>query len=91
MDIKKINELDSLQSKENDGRGVSCIRSIIFYLRQNDDDSAKKVYQSEGDKIRQYPVIQEWLIQNFGCRSHLKLNCDNWLCKDLNKYNQKRL
>ena len=76
-----INELDDLQSKENDGRGVACIRDIIFYLRRNEIDTAKRVYQSEGDKIRQYPEIQKWLLDNFGCRTHLKKNCDDWLCK----------
>ncbi len=76
-----IRILDDLQSKENDGRGVSCICSIISFLRRKEYNNAKRVYQYDGDKIRQYPEIQDWLSNNFGCRTHLKKNCDNWLCK----------
>lgn len=85
MDINKINELDILQSQENDGRGVSCVRSIVFYLRQNDEHTAKVVYQNKGDKILQYPKIQQWMEENFGCRLHLKINCDGWLCERIRR------
>jgi len=77
----KIEELNNLQSKENNGRGVSCINSIISCLVREDIEAAKRVYQSEGDKIAQYPEIQKWMLDNFGCRTHLKKNCDSWLCK----------
>jgi len=80
-----INELDDLQSKENEGRGISCICSIILCLRREDSDTAKRVYQIEGDKIRQYPKVEKWLLDNFGCRTHLKKNCDNWLCERLSQ------
>ncbi len=74
-------ELDALQAEQNDNRGISCVKSIVFQMRKNDMLSAKRVYQSEGDKISQYPGICEWLENHFGCRTHLKIDCDNWLCK----------
>ncbi len=81
--IAQAEELDALQAEQNEGRGVSCIKSIVFQMRKNDIDCAKRVYQLEGDKIRQYPEIQKWLLDHFGCRTHLKKNCDNWLCKKI--------
>ena len=81
---EKANELDTLQAEQNTGRGVSCIRGIVHCLRRGDINTAKRVYQSEGDKIREYPKIQEWLEKRFGCRIHLKKNCNNWLCKKIN-------
>ncbi len=82
----QADKLDYLQAEQNDGRGVSCVESIIFQIRKNDIDCAKRVYQSEGDKIREYPEIQKWLLDHFGCRTHLKKNCDNWLCKKLSQH-----
>ncbi len=81
VDIKEADELDALQAKQNKGRGISCVKSIIFQIRKNDYPTAKRVYQLEGDKIQQYSEIQEWLEKRFGCRTHLKKNCNNWLCK----------
>ncbi|MBK9141697.1 MAG: hypothetical protein IPM23_04320 [Candidatus Melainabacteria bacterium] len=50
-------ELDRLQSGENQGRGVSCVRTLIFYLRRKEFDKAKAVARNESDKIRSYPEI----------------------------------
>ncbi|MGD9684521.1 MAG: hypothetical protein AB7W16_25435 [Candidatus Obscuribacterales bacterium] len=50
-------ELDRLQSGENQGRGVSCVRTLIFYLRRQEFDRAKAVARNESDKIRSYPEI----------------------------------
>lgn len=54
-------ELDRLQSGKNNGRGVSCIQTIIIYLRIGDIDKAKAVYFNEGDKINNYPDIEKLL------------------------------
>ncbi|MDO8558206.1 MAG: hypothetical protein Q7S09_03395 [bacterium] len=53
--------LDVLQAKKNEGRGVSCIRTLIVYLRRGDIDSARAVCLNESDKIKSYQDIKEIL------------------------------
>lgn len=85
MEITKeqIDELDRLQAAHNDGRGISCVRSILIYLREGDIESAITIRCTEGDKIRQYKDVKDFLREMFGCRLHNKHNCDEWLCKEL--------
>jgi hypothetical protein len=56
-------ELDLLQSRENDGRGVSCVRSIVSYLRRDELSAARAVVNNEGDKIASYPAIEAVLMR----------------------------
>jgi hypothetical protein len=49
--------LDELQAKENRGRGVACVRSMVFLLRQGELGQAVAVANHEWDKIRNYPKI----------------------------------
>ncbi|MDR3616564.1 MAG: hypothetical protein P4L53_23595 [Candidatus Obscuribacterales bacterium] len=56
-------ELDSLQARENDGRGVSCVRSIVDYLRRDDLSAARAIVNNEGDKIASYPAIEAVLMR----------------------------
>lgn len=65
IDQETINKLDSLQSRQNDGRGVSCIKSVVAYLRMNDWKSAKTVYFNERDKVWQYPELKRFLDKMF--------------------------
>jgi hypothetical protein len=53
------NELDALQREENDGRGVSCIRTLLVYLRRGDLSAARAIINNEFDKIRNYPNIKD--------------------------------
>jgi len=57
-------QLDQIQSKENEGRGVTCVRDIVHHLRQENIEDAKAICWNEYDKIRNYPDIQEFLINN---------------------------
>ncbi len=50
-------ELDALQAIENDGRGVSCVRTVCLFLRRGDLQEAKSTVNNESDKIRSYPNI----------------------------------
>lgn len=75
--------LMDLKSVENDGRGIRCVGDIIHFLVRGDGNKAKAIYQNDGDKIISYPKIQEWMEKNFGCRTHLKKDCQNPLCKSL--------
>ncbi len=58
---KLADELDNLQKDKNNGRGVSCVQTIVFYLRQGDGRSAKNVCWNEADKISNYPDIRRVL------------------------------
>ncbi len=54
-------ELETLQGEQNDGRGVSCVRSVVHYLRVGDIASARQVCLTDGDKMRNYPVIKDYI------------------------------
>ena len=59
-----IDELDRLQSLKNQGRGISCVRTIIHYLRRGQIDLAKNVYEVDGDKIcAVYPDVDKMICQ----------------------------
>jgi hypothetical protein len=60
-----IEELKALEQKQNEGRGVSCVRSIIFYIEKEDLSSANAVCFNEGDKLRSYPEIVKVLRKMF--------------------------
>lgn len=86
-----IQKLTEANNQSNDGRGLSCIRSILFHLNQGDIDSAKTVYQTEGDKINSFPELQKILEDELGCRLHFMRDCQDWLCSSLRKYRDQRL
>jgi hypothetical protein len=60
------NLLDKLQSPKNQGRGVSCVQTLITYLRTGNYDWAKNVASNENDKIRSYGDIKLVLDYEFG-------------------------
>lgn len=76
-------ELDVLQAKKNEGRGVSCVRTMITYLRRGEINLALAVRQVDGDKTRSYPDIEQFLNDNFGCRLHGKVDCEVDWCGNL--------
>lgn len=57
-------QLDNLQKNENEGRGISCVRTIILYLNRGEIDTAKAVCKNEGDKISNYEEIKQFLVAN---------------------------
>jgi hypothetical protein len=56
-----INKLKELEKSQNNGRGVSCIRTIIIFLEHNKLDEALNCCYNENDKIRNYPEIKQLL------------------------------
>jgi hypothetical protein len=70
-------KLDELQVSKNDGRGVSCVRGIIFELRRGNVDSAKAICNNEGDKLRNYPDIVK-LIEEGLLEANLYLDLSKW-------------
>jgi hypothetical protein len=84
--MKKLaDELEELQSQENEGRGIRHIQAIITYLRRGDFDLAVNIYRVDGDKTNMYPVIRDFLAQYLGCRVHGVIDCPGWVCERYKK------
>ena len=58
-------ELDRLQAAKYEGRGVSCVQTLIFYLRRREFGSARAVANNESDKIRSHEDIV-LVLKRFG-------------------------
>ncbi len=56
-----VDQLNRLQAKHNDGRGISCVKSAVVQLQRHDITSAKRIIATEWDKIRNYRDVAEWL------------------------------
>lgn len=54
-----IQLLDNLQATKNSGRGIECVRTLLFYLRRGELDKAQAVYFNESDKITSYPDVDK--------------------------------
>jgi hypothetical protein len=78
---ENINELDALQAKQNNGRGISCVKSIVLFLKLGQIATAIQIRSWDGDKITSYPEVEQKLTKMFGCRLHAIHNCENFLCK----------
>jgi hypothetical protein len=61
-----IDKLDELQKIKNDGRGVTCVKSIVAFLRMNMVKDAIATYHWDSDKIRNYPDINKMIKEKFG-------------------------
>lgn len=64
------NELMALQGKENNGRGVSCVREVALHLNKEDIGRARQVAVTDWDKIRNYPDIAHLLKTHFRITSY---------------------
>ena len=66
MNMEELaDQLDIMQSEKNEGRGVSCIKTIVTCLRATPyKGTAKIVAWNENDKIRQYPDLWNLLNDN---------------------------
>jgi hypothetical protein len=75
--------LRELEQTLNPPMGISHVRAILTYIERGDLQSAIAVYQNDGDKNYQYPKLQDHLEYMFGCRTHLRVDCEDWLCARL--------
>lgn len=89
--LLSIGQLIDQEAKENEGRGVSCVKSIIHHLNSDGFHTAKVIYRNEGDKIRSYPRLQNILYNLFGCRNHFDKHCKDNICVALKGYNDRDL
>ena len=68
VETEWIDKLDNLQKIKNNGRGISCVKTFIDYLRMNMVEEALAVYNNESDKIRSYPDINKIIKEKFGIK-----------------------
>ena len=62
MKTKEISSnLFEMQQTKNQGRGVSCIRSVCAYLDLGKVEDAKLIIQHDWDKISNYGDIAKFL------------------------------
>jgi hypothetical protein len=80
---KQVEELRLAASAENNGRGIACVRSMLTALDQGDIETARIIFGNEGDKVRQYPMVDVLLHDILGCRMHGETDCDDSLCSSL--------
>lgn len=62
--MEEYEYLKQIESEQNDGCGVCCVKTLIMFLERNMVDEALAVYASEYDKIVSYPEIDEYLEQH---------------------------
>lgn len=80
----EIDKLKAANAVANGGRGLECVRQILTHLDRGDEESAASIRQNDGDKILSYPEVERVVLELFGCRTHLKKDCGNWLCVKIN-------
>jgi len=68
----QIEELKSFTYKENDGKGIQCVNSIISYLEANLIYDAVMIFINDGDKIANYPFVETLLEKMFGILGRYK-------------------
>lgn len=64
MDKNIIENLRLLQKKINNGRGISCVDTIIFFLENKKINEANACIINEWDKICGYPILEEYVKNN---------------------------
>jgi len=77
----QLTKLKELEKKQNEGRGVTCVRDIINLIEIKDFGRAIAVRQWDGDKTRSYPALEKCLTEIFGCRMHGTKKCKNAHCR----------
>lgn len=83
MKSKLIDQLETLESSKNDGRGISFVKEVIMHLRNGNIEKAKVVWSWDGDKVEtENRDVRDFLIKHLGCRLHGKIGCQKWLCKE---------
>jgi hypothetical protein len=80
---KHVEELRLAANAENNGRGISCVRSMLQALDRGDIETARIIFGNEGDKVRQYPRVDVLLRDILGCRMHGENDCEDSLCASL--------
>jgi hypothetical protein len=85
-----LQNLKDVESIQNDGRGVQCVKAIIESLEMGDYTGAMLIRQWDGDKTRSYPKMEKVLEDIFGCRLHGVIGCQNKHCLKYQQYIHER-
>jgi len=65
MNNKKLFEkLDTMQSLENNGRGIQCVKNAGFDFRAGDIQGGLQTLLIDSDKLTQYPEIEDFIHDN---------------------------
>ena len=62
--MKISEDLKFLQTQCNNGRGLSCVDTMIMYLDADYFHTAKVVATNEWDKISGYPILAKYIQSN---------------------------
>ena len=56
-------KLDALQGIQNDGRGISCVKEMIVYLRMGNIEAARSIAYTDHDKLNNpdYVEVREFI------------------------------
>jgi hypothetical protein len=83
MEITKadIDELERLGREAVPQTGHWTVIYIVQCLRRNDIQGAQTVYRTDGDKLWSYNKIRTKVESILGCRTHLRHNCQAYLCR----------
>ncbi len=57
-------ELDRLQSKKNEGRGVNHLTYVVSDLKSGDLEAARLDIRNQSDKFGNIPDIKDWVTNN---------------------------
>ena len=78
-----IENLEVINSTQNDGRGVSCVRAILAYLksRRSNEKDAQRVRQLNFTTTKGYPELERQLQLMFGCGNHGLDSCEHEACQ----------
>lgn len=72
--IKEVDELDYEQSLCNQGRGISCVKTLLHYVNRGEIDKARAVFNNEADKICSHSAVYEILWLLLGIDPYRKYN-----------------
>ncbi len=70
---EKIQQLEDLNNRTNDGRGSSVCRSILFYLQRNQLELGAKYWSNEFGAIGQYPELMNFMNDLFQTNYYKKM------------------
>lgn len=62
----QLDRIRQMESEQNEGRGVSCVRGMISSVDQGDIAGAKVWFTTDHDKLRQYPQLKQ-ALGNYLC------------------------
>lgn len=69
------NQLYIVQKDKCMGEGVSCVQTMISFLKRGRFDLAQNTRIIEHDKTRVFDDLEEKLFEIFGCQYHGLKNC----------------